>query len=67
VAALLALAAWAVWDRWMQAREIDRLRAQIDALGARQDRLQSVIDGKREGWGDSLDLTRFHWQRPGPF
>jgi hypothetical protein len=67
VGALLVLAAWSIWDRWMQAREMKVVREHIEALKARQERLQSAIDGKREGWGDSLDLTRFSWKHPGPF
>lgn len=45
----------------------NRVDQQAMALDSRLDRLQGLIEGKRQSWGDSLDLTKFNWRKPGHF
>lgn len=44
---------------------------EVMRLESRIDRLQKKVEGgdpsKPSGWGDSLDLTKFNWQKPPPF
>lgn len=65
LAFVVAIAWWL--DRRRQRARIVALEQQLMALDSRQDRLQELIDGKKRTWGDSLDLTKFNWQKPGHF
>lgn len=68
VLGLLAVAVvWLLAARRRTAREAEDLRERARKLEARQDRLQRMITARERehGWRDSLDLTRFDWERKG--
>lgn len=48
--------------------QVERNQAHAEMrLDARIDRVMNKVDGKRTGWGDSFDLTKFNWKKPDPF
>lgn len=50
---------WLSFENRATQRRITDIEARLDALGARQSRLQRIVE---KGWSQSLDLTSFDWR-----
>lgn len=51
--------AWMSFENRTAQRRLTAIEARLDALDARQDRLQRIVE---KGWSQSLDLTSFDWR-----
>lgn len=58
------------WEACAGRAAAARLEQDVMNLSARLDRMQKKLPNtapRSPGWGDSLDLTKFDWRKPGPF
>lgn len=61
VSGIVAAVVWPGWECSGMQSAIAGLRARMQRLESRQDRLQGLV--QKKDWRDSLDLTRWDWSK----